>query len=53
MKHVISPLDLSTQELSDILSLAGKILDDPKNILDAATVKNLPLFFMNQVPEPA
>ncbi len=23
MKHVISPLDLSTQELSDILSLAG------------------------------
>lgn len=45
MKHVISPLDLSTQELSDILSLAGKILDDPKKYFGCCHGKYLATLF--------
>ena len=45
MKHVISPLDLSTQELSDILSLAGKILDDPKKYFGCCHGKKLATLF--------
>ncbi len=45
MKHVISPLDLSTQELSDILSLAGKILDDPKKYFGCCQGKKLATLF--------
>ena len=45
MKHVISPLDLSMQELSDILSLAGKILDDPKKYFGCCHGKKLATLF--------
>ena len=45
MKHVISPLDFSTQELSDILSLAGKILDDPKKYFGCCHGKKLATLF--------
>ena len=30
MKHVISPLDLSMEELENVLSLAESILQNPK-----------------------
>ena len=30
MRHIISPLDLSVDELNDVLDLAGRIYRDPK-----------------------
>lgn len=45
MKHIISPLDLSLEELDDLLSLAEEIIDDPKKFSDACKGKKLATLF--------
>ena len=45
MKHLISPLDLSLEELSDILSLAEAIIDNPKKYATCCNGKKLATLF--------
>lgn len=45
MKHLISPLDLSISELSDILNLADSIIEDPKRYSDCCHGKKLATLF--------
>lgn len=52
MRHLMSPLDLSVEELYDLLSLANDIEQNPKNYAHACEGKNLPPAFMNQVRGP-
>ena len=48
MRHLMSPLDFSVEELDELLNLA-KI---PKNMHMHAMEKSLPPVFMNRAPEP-
>ena len=45
MKHLISPLDLSLEELSDILTLAEAIIDNPKKYATCCNGKKLATLF--------
>ena len=45
MKHLISPLDLSLEELSDILTLAEAIIDNPKKYAICCNGKKLATLF--------
>lgn len=45
MKHIISPLDLSLSELSDVLSLSEKIIDNPKQYSECCRGKKLATLF--------
>ncbi len=45
MKHLISPLDLSVSELSDVLQLAGEIIQDPKRYANVCHGKKLATLF--------
>ncbi|ABX43110.1 aspartate carbamoyltransferase [Lachnoclostridium phytofermentans] len=45
MKHIISPLDLSLSELSDVLNLAEKIIVDPKQYSECCQGKKLATLF--------
>lgn len=45
MKHIISPLDLSLEELDKLLSLAEEIIHDPKKFSDACKGKKLATLF--------
>lgn len=45
MKHVISPLDLSMEELENVLSLAQDILRDPKKYSECCHGKKLATLF--------
>ena len=45
MKHVISPLDLSVDELDAVLSLAEKIIDHPENSKTVCQGKKLATLF--------
>lgn len=45
MKHVISPLDLSTDELNELLALAGRIFKAPQNYSDVCKGKKLATLF--------
>lgn len=45
MKHLISPLDLSVSELTDILSLAEDIIQDPKKFSECCRGKKLATLF--------
>lgn len=45
MKHIISPLDLSLSELSDVLSLSEKIIDNPKQYSQCCRGKKLATLF--------
>lgn len=45
MKHIISPLDLSLSELSDVLNLAEQIIDNPKNYAQCCHGKKLATLF--------
>ena len=40
MKHLISPLDLSVDELDHILALGQSIMHDPQHMHMYATAKN-------------
>lgn len=45
MKHLISPLDLSVLELTEILSLAGEIIQNPKKYSNVCQGKKLATLF--------
>lgn len=45
MKHVISPLDLSVEELNDLLNLAADICKDPKKYASVCQGKKLATLF--------
>lgn len=45
MKHIISPLDLSLSELSDVLCLAEKIIANPKQYSECCRGKKLATLF--------
>ena len=45
MKHIISPLDLSLSELSEVLKLAEEIIEDPKKYSDVCKGKKLATLF--------
>ncbi len=45
MKHLISPLDLSVEELDSILSLAQDIMDDPDKYSHVCDGKKLATLF--------
>nr|WP_297936186.1 aspartate carbamoyltransferase [uncultured Lachnoclostridium sp.] len=45
MKHIISPLDLSLEELNEILETAEEIIKDPKKFSDACKGKKLATLF--------
>ena len=52
MRHLISPLDFTVEELDKLLNLAGdigkRILKNTKSV---AKERNLPLFFMSLAQE--
>lgn len=50
MRHLMSPLDLSVEELEHLLDLANDIEQNPKNTHTPVMVKRLLLCSMNQVP---
>lgn len=45
MKHIISPLDLSVNELQEVLELAEEIIQDPKKYSDVCRGKKLATLF--------
>lgn len=45
MKHLLSPLDLSVEELDDLLNLADKIVADPKKYSHCCNGKKLATLF--------
>ena len=45
MKHIISPLDLSTEELADVLELAEKIMKEPEKYSECCRGKKLATLF--------
>ncbi len=45
MKHIISPLDLSTEELAGVLELAEKIMREPEKYSDCCRGKKLATLF--------
>ena len=52
MRHLMSPLDFSVEELDELLNLANDIEKDPKKYAHACDGKSLPPVFMNRAPEP-
>ena len=49
MRHLMSPLDLTKEDLDDLLTLASDIEKNPSNTRMSATISDLPPVFMNQV----
>ena len=49
MRHLMSPLDLSKEELEDLLTLASDIEKIQKNTRMSAMISDLPPVFTNQV----
>ena len=49
MRHLMSPLDFSVEELDKLMDLAGDIEAHPEKYAQA---KSLPLYSMSQVPVP-
>lgn len=45
MKHIISPLDLSVEELNDVLELAERIIDNPERYAHVCAGKKLATCF--------
>lgn len=52
MRHLMSPLDLSVEELEHLLDLANDIERNPEKYAHACDGKKLQLCSMNQVPVP-
>ena len=50
MRHLMSPLDLSIEELEHLLDLANDIEQNPEKYAHACDGKRLLLCSMNQVP---
>ena len=53
MRHLMSPLDFSVEELDTLLDLAQDIEAHPDKYAHACDGKNLPHFSMSRVPVPA
>ena len=53
MRHLMSPLDLSVDELNTLLDLASDIEKHLINTRMSAMIRDLPPYSMNQVPAPA
>lgn len=51
MKHLLSPLDFSVEELDQLMDVALDISKNPEKYAQACKGKKLQLFFMNPVPE--
>ena len=49
MRHLISPLDLSIEELDEILSLGQAIMQNPEKYSHVCDGKKLATYFLNQV----
>lgn len=49
MRHLMSPLDLSKEELDDLLTLASDIEKIQKNTRMSAMISDLPPVFADQV----
>lgn len=45
MKHLISPLDLSVQEIDDVIALAERIIDNPKDFAHKCDGKTIATLF--------
>lgn len=52
MRHLMSPLDFSVEELDQLMDLAGDIEAHPEKYAHACAAKSLPLYSMSQVPVP-
>ena len=53
MKHLLSPLDFSVEELDNLMDIAKDIEANPEKICTCMRgAKNLPLFSTNQVHVP-
>ena len=50
MRHLMSPLDLSMEEINSILDLASDIENTPLNMRMSVMIRDLPPYFMSQVP---
>ena len=46
MKHIISPLDLSVNELADVLDLASQIIENPKKYAQCCHGKKISYFIL-------
>lgn len=53
MRHIMSPLDFSVEELDQLLNLANDIEANPKKYAHACDGKKLATLFMNQAHVPA
>lgn len=52
MRHLMSPLDFSVEELDQLMDLANDIEKHPENTHMPAMAKDLLLYFMNQAHAP-
>ena len=52
MRHLMSPLDLSVDELNTLLDLASDIEKHPDNTHMSVTTRDLQLYSMSQAPVP-
>lgn len=52
MKKLISPLDLTTQEIDELLALADRIIEDPQAFAHKCDGKILATLFLNPAPAP-
>ena len=50
MRHLMSPLDFTVEELDKLLDLANDIEAHPDKYAHACDGRSLPLSFMSQVP---
>ena len=50
MRHLMSPLDLSVEELDTLLELAQDIEAPPAKYAHACEGRRLPLYFTSQAP---
>ena len=53
MRHLIDPLDLTQQEITQLLDLADRICADPAAYQEVATHKKLPPCSTSPPPAPA
>ena len=53
MRHLMSPLDLSVDELNTLLDLASELRNTLINTHMSAMIRDLPPYSTNQVPVPA
>ena len=49
MRHLMSPLDFTVEELDNLMDLAQDIEKDPKKYAHACDGKKLATYFLNQV----